>query len=194
MRDEGLLKGNDSLRPSAVPRLAQRGSTAESKEKRRIVRAAIGVASCVFLASFATAAEAVPTESELIVDVDCRVETGRVGLATRCDAKSRQGCAMLVDPIRKELQFAELAPMYAKGMILKVLERHRIRSRIGSAFRMSVISSRDYQLVFVDDVFAGAYSFMRRDPGAVSIVMENATGQCVVSGIRARTVKAAPEI
>ena len=123
------------------------------------------------------------TGCDLIVELDCRVEKGRVGLVTRYDPESRDGCGMLVDPHRRELQFAELAPMYAKGMILKVLERHKITSQIAPSFKLSVISSRDYQLVFVDGVLAGTYSFARREAGAVSLIMENATGHCFVAGI-----------
>ena len=67
-----------------------------------------------------------------------------------------------------------------------MLERHNITSPIGSDFKLSVIQSRDYQLVFINDVLAATFSFARRDAGVVGLFLENATGKCSIKGIRAR--------
>ncbi|MCX6878961.1 MAG: hypothetical protein NTW21_34895 [Verrucomicrobia bacterium] len=50
----------------------------------------------------------------------------------------------------------------------------------------TVVQSRDYQIVFVNGVLAATYSFSRRDAGVVGLMLENATGTCVVGGIHAR--------
>ncbi|MCX6930505.1 MAG: hypothetical protein NT154_45965 [Verrucomicrobia bacterium] len=68
---------------------------------------------------------------------------------------------------------------------MHVLERHNITSPIGSDFELSVIQSRDYQLVFINDVLAATFSFARRDAGVVGLFLENATSKCAVKGIRA---------
>ena len=127
-----------------------------------------------------------PTKADFLIEVDFQEASGRVGLATRYDREARKGCLVLVDPKRKELQFAEIKPIYSKGIILHVLERHNITSPAGSDFRLSVIQSRDYQLVFINDVLAATFSFARRDAGVVGLFLENATGKCAVKGIRAR--------
>jgi len=127
-----------------------------------------------------------PTGADLLVDVDFKAVSGRVGLALRYDPGARSGCAVLVDPRRKELQFAEIQPIYDRGIILNVQERHNITSAVGPDFRLSVVQSRDYQVVFVNGVLAATYSFCRRDAGRVGLFLENASGTCVVDGIHAR--------
>ena len=125
-----------------------------------------------------------PTKADFLIEVDVQETSGRVGLVTRYDRAARKGCVVLVDPKRKELQFAELDPIYSQGIILRVLERHHLTSPVGFDFKLSVIQSRDYQLVFINDVLAATFSFARRDPGVVGLFLENATGKCAVKGIR----------
>jgi hypothetical protein len=127
-----------------------------------------------------------PTGADLLVEVDFKAASGRVGLTTRYNREARCGCVVLVDPKRGELQFADIQPIYDRGIILSVLERHHITSPVGPDFRLSVVQSRDYQMVFVNGVLAATYSFSRRDAGVVGLCMENATGTCVVDGIHAR--------
>ena len=122
---------------------------------------------------------------ELIVDVNFNLESGRAGLITRYDEKSRNGCVVLVDPIRKELQFAELAPMYEKGIILKVRDRFNITSSIDRQYKLSVIQSVNFQLVFINNVYIGAFSFAYRDKGVVGLFLENASGKAFIEGIHA---------
>ena len=55
-----------------------------------------------------------------------------------------------------------------------------------AGFRLSVIQSRNYGMVFVHGVLAATYSFARRDAGMVGLFFENATGKCVVGDIHAR--------
>jgi hypothetical protein len=114
------------------------------------------------------------------------VASGRVGPATRYNREARTGCVVLIDPRRKELQFAEIRPIYNKGIILRVLERHHLTSPVGPAFKLKVVQTKNYQLVFVDNVLAATFSFTRRDAGVVGLFLENATGKCVVGGIHAR--------
>lgn len=125
----------------------------------------------------------VPMNDELIVDANFHVQYGRVGLITRYDEKSRSGCIVLVDPARKELQFAELAPIYEKGIIVRVRDRFNLTVPIEQQFKLSIIQSLNYQLVFIDDVLAGTFSFARRDAGIVGLFLENATGKASVEGI-----------
>ena len=72
-----------------------------------------------------------------------------------------------------------------RGIFLRVLDRHHITSPVGKAFKLSVIHSRDYQIVFVNEVLAATFSFARRDAGVVGLFLENATGKCVVTGLHA---------
>ena len=60
-----------------------------------------------------------PTKADFLIEVDFQEASGRVGLATRYDRETRKGCVVLVDPKRKELQFAEMRPIYSKGIILR---------------------------------------------------------------------------
>ena len=127
-----------------------------------------------------------PISGDFIVDVDFQVASGRVGLVTRYDKQSRKGCVILVDPRRKEIQFAELAPIYERGIILKILERDSIVSPIEPIFRLSVIHSRDYQMVFINDILAVTFSFMRRDAGVLGLFLESASGRCTIQSIQSR--------
>lgn len=127
-----------------------------------------------------------PSAADLLLDAGFEVGSGRAGWLTRYDREARKGCAILVDPKRQELQFAQVEPLYHKGIFLRVLERHHITSSVGASFKLSVVHSRDYQMVFVNDVLAATFSFARRDAGVVGLFMENATGKCVVKGLHAR--------
>ncbi len=127
-----------------------------------------------------------PTNAELIVDVDYRVNRGRAGIMTRY--ADRCGCGVLVDPRRKELQFVEVVPKFKRAVLFRALERHTITTRVGRAFKLSVIQARDYQLVFVNGLLAATFSFARRERGKAALLLENATGRCVVGGIAARTM------
>jgi hypothetical protein len=127
-----------------------------------------------------------PSAADLLLDAGFEVGSGRAGWLTRYDREARKGCTILVDPKRQELQFAQVEPLYHKGIFLRVLERHHITSPVGASFKLSVVHSRDYQMVFVNDVLAATFSFARRDAGVVGLFMENATGKCVVKGLHAR--------
>ena len=124
------------------------------------------------------------TGDDLIVDLAFRVTGGRAGVMTRY--AGRAGCAVLVDPRQKQLQFVEVHPMFKHGMILKTLERHAITSPLGKTFALSVIQSRDTMLAFVNDVLAGTFSFARRERGKVALLLENATGRCRIARLSAR--------
>ncbi|MCX6873613.1 MAG: hypothetical protein NTW21_07370 [Verrucomicrobia bacterium] len=126
-----------------------------------------------------------PSAADLLIDAEFEVGSGRVGWVTHYDREARKGCAVLVDPKRQELQFAQVEPLYNKGIFLRVLDRHHITSPVGKAFKLSVIHSRDYQIVFVNEVLAATFSFARRDAGVVGLFLENATGKCVVTGLHA---------
>lgn len=125
------------------------------------------------------------TSNELLIDVKFNLEKGRAGIITRYDEANRKGCVVLVDPFRKELQFAELASIYEKGIILKVRDRYNIASSIQSKFKLSVIQSVNYQIVFIDNIYVGAFSFALRDKGIVGLFLENASGMALLEGIHA---------
>lgn len=125
------------------------------------------------------------TNDELLIDLSFNLDSGRAGLITRYDEKERRGCIVLVDPIRKELQFAELAPIYEKGLMLKVRERFDVTSSINRQFKLSIIQSVNYHVVFIDNVYIGAFSFELRDKGAVGLFLENASGSALIEGIHA---------
>lgn len=125
-----------------------------------------------------------PTDDEMIIEVDYRVLRGRAGIMTRY--ANRCGCAVLVDPGRKELQFVEVVPQFQRAVLFRALERHTITTRLGRSFALSVVQSRDYQLVFVNGLLAATFSFARRERGRAALLLENATGRCVVRGVFAR--------
>ena len=125
-----------------------------------------------------------PTKADFMIDVDFQVESGRVGLATRYNREA-QGLCGSGGPQAKRTSICGNGPDLQKGIILRVLERHTITSPIDSNFKLSVIQSRDYQLVFINDVLAATFSFARRDAGVVGLFLENATGKCAVKGIHA---------
>jgi hypothetical protein len=118
---------------------------------------------------------------DLVIDLQYRVERGRAGVVTRY--ADRCGCGVLVDAARLELQFVEVCPQFANAVIFKTLERHSIMQPMSREFSLSVIQSRDYYLVFVDGVFVAAFSFARREAGAVGLLIENATGDGTVLGV-----------
>lgn len=121
------------------------------------------------------------TERDLVIDLQYRIERGRAGIVTRY--ADRCGCGVLVDAARRELQFVEVCPQFANAVIFKTLDRHEIMRPMSSEFLLSFIQSRDYYLVFVDGVFVAAFSFARREAGAVGLLLENATGDGTVLGV-----------
>ena len=125
---------------------------------------------------------------DLIIDINYNVQSGRAGLITRMDEKSRSGCIILIDQAKNELQFAELAPIYEKGIIVKTLERFNIDflNRPEKDFKLTVIQSADYTLAFMDNVFVGSFSFACRQAGSVGLFLENATGRAFVESLFTR--------
>ncbi|MCY2926349.1 MAG: hypothetical protein NT031_13080, partial [Planctomycetota bacterium] len=85
------------------------------------------------------------TGADLIVDVDCRLAAGRAGVMIRY--AGRKGCAAVVDPARRQLQFVEVHGAFKRGIILRTCERHVITSPVGKSFALSVIASRESMLV-----------------------------------------------
>ena len=124
-----------------------------------------------------------PVTADMLVEATFEVASGRAGWVTHYDRDARKGCAVLVDPKRREIQFAQVEPLYKKGLFLRVLERHRITSPVGTTFKLSIIHSSNYQIVFVNDVLAATFSFARRDAGVIGLFLENATGKCDVTGL-----------
>ena len=64
---------------------------------------------------------------------------------------------------------------------------------MGREFSLSVIQARDCHLVFINDVLTATFSFARREPGKVGLLLENASGQCRVRRISARNADGLPQ-